>query len=160
MILVLVTVFSLFHGNLYAEDAESKYILIGKMDTKKAPFSIQKGKALSGIAIDKTEIQITAPASYWKGHWNAGQFFLPQNGKIVLKAEFKNASARFVLQLYGGKIMPNPNTTKAKDGKLTAVWNITPDKKRRSLSALWVTMSRKGGTKNHGTFRMEKRNSY
>jgi len=140
MILMMFTAFSLFQGNLYAEDSESKYTLIGKMNTQKAPLATKK---ISGIAINKNEVQITAPASYWKGHWNAGQFALPQNGKIVLKAEYKNASARFVLQLYGGKTMPAPSTIEAKDGKLKAVWNISSGKSG-ALSALWLTMKRTG----------------
>ncbi len=138
MFLMFVTVFSLQHSSLYADDAESKYTLIGKMNTQTSPVA-NSGKGI----VNKNEVEITTPARYWKGSWNAGQFVLPRNGKIVLKAELEKAKAKFVLQIYGGKVITKPDSLETENGELTAVWNITSGKKR-TLSTLWVTVWRTG----------------
>jgi len=129
-------------GNLRADETNLNYALIGKMDIEKPP--LKWGKITPDVIINKNIVELTNSVMKWKGYWNAGQFILPENGKIVLKAEVKNAKAKFVLQLYGGKIMPGPDTLETKDGKLTAVWNITSGKPI-ALSALWLTLERTGG---------------
>jgi hypothetical protein len=138
--LVAMIALLLITGNLKADDVKLSYALVGKIDLEKAP--IETGDIPPGVTTEKNKITLKYPANKWKGHWNAGQFKLPENGKIILKAKINNGQANFSLQLYGGQLLPSPDTLETKDGRITAQWNITPGKSR-FLAALWLTLQRK-----------------
>jgi len=133
IILILVTV------NVHAQD-NSSLIKIGKMDLTWPPF---KGSSVGkGIIVNNNKIKLTSPAKRWKGHWHAGNFRLPGNGKIILRAEIKGGiTPSFALQMYDGKFLRKPDSVKFENNQYEAIW-ILKNSKSQILSSLWMTLTR------------------
>ncbi len=113
---------------------------IGAMDLRKPPLS---SSLKEGVTIDNTAVTLNNPAGHWKGHWNAGQIKLPGNGRILLKAEVKNAAPAFTLQLYGGKVLPAPDKEHFENGVYEATWGLQ-NIGGQVLSAVWLNFAGKG----------------
>ncbi len=111
----------------------------GRMDVKSMP--IPGATTGEGISVVRTEVTLAAPATRWNGHWNAGQFPLPANGKIVLRAEVKGADPAFRLQAYGGGMLPQADVVTYEDNRYEAVW-LLKDAEPQTLAALWLTLTR------------------
>ncbi len=123
-------------------DADNSLIKIGKMDLTWPPF---RGSSVGkGITVKNTKIKLTSPTKIWKGHWYAGDFRLPANGKIVLKAEVKGVrNPSFALQISDGNFLPKPDSVKIKNNLYEAIW-ILKNSKSQILSSLWMTLATEG----------------
>lgn len=121
--------------------ANEGYREIGRMNLELPPI---KGYSTGeGITVGNNEVKLARPAKLWDGHWNAGQFRLPANGRIVLRAEVKGGSPHFRLQAYGGTDLPKPDTVTFENNLYEAVW-LRNNSEVQTLSALWLTLTSKG----------------
>lgn len=136
IVLIAGLIMSALFCTVKAEEVKSREVLIGKMNLQAAPI---KNVDTKGVAVDKNKVQFSVQAARWKGHWNAGQFLLPEHGKIVFKIKAQDVKVDFFLQLYGGKILPPPKTKVIDEGNIVATWD-TGAVKGNKLSALWLDL--------------------
>ncbi len=139
IILILTFITVNVHAQDKSLDANSSLIKIGKMDLTWPPF---KGSSVGkGIRVRNTEIKLASPSKRWKGHWHAGNFRLPGNGKIVLRAEVKGGrTPSFALKMSNGSFLPKPDSVKVKNNLYEATW-LLKNSKFQILSSLWMALA-------------------
>jgi len=95
--LLLILLMIVFFVNVHALSKEvgadivvrTSYREIGRMNVELPP--ITGATTGEGITVENTKVTLTHPAKHWHGHWDAGQYRLPESGRIVLRAEVKGA---------------------------------------------------------------------